>query len=433
MEPLALTLGLAALLGLSSAVLEVKVAHTLVSVIQGKQAILPVWYTSTSVSVPFVTWHRERPGERFQILAFMYQTTKVEDPDLKQRLGFLFPMPFHNVSIVINNTKEIDSGQYMCTVNIPDDSSVNGRNIGLVNLTVLVPPSPPKCQIRGSALVGGNVTMSCKSAFGKPVPDYHWQRTEPSSQFFFAPAQDTEKGMLMLTNLTIEMSGVYFCNASSSAGHSNCTLTLEVHPPFNTAVVAGAVVGTLLGLGLIIFFTLQMFVYQKKKKEAQEEVANEIKEDAVAPKTLSWVKNSGTDGVFKNGTLSSMNTTQDQKPYQVHPASDTASITTAAGSMVGFKPPFTDPRNGTLTPTPSLSSQSLPLYFPPVVNGVQCHHANVPIHRNTLHRTNRAQPQAPQQQESPIPTSQGLTASTLNRMGAVPVMVPAQSQAGSLV
>ncbi|KAM3830457.1 endothelial cell-selective adhesion molecule [Vipera latastei] len=337
-------------------------------VIQGQQAILPVSYTSTSVSVPFVTWHRERPGERLQILAFMYDTTKVEDPDLKQRLGFFFRMPFHNVSLVINNTKEMDSGQYMCTVNVPDDN--------------------------------------------------------------------TKKGLLMLTNLTIEMSGVYLCNSSSLAGYSNCTLSLEVQPPFNTAVVAGAVVGTLIGLGLIIFFTLQMFIYRKKKKEAQEDVANEIKqvsEDAIAPKTLSWVKNSCTDGLSRNGTLSSMNTTRDQKLYPVRPPSDTASITTAAGSMVGFKGPFSDRRNGTLTPTPSLSSQSLPLYFPPVINGVQCHHANVPTHRNNLHRTNRAQPQAPQQQEPPAPTTQGLTASTLNRMGAVPVMVPAQSQAGSLV
>ncbi|KAG8141450.1 hypothetical protein E2320_007072, partial [Naja naja] len=395
-----------ALAGLSSAVLEVEVGQTSVTVIQGQQAILPVWYTSTSFSAPFVTWHRERPGERFQILAFMYETTKVEDPDLKQRLGFLFRVPFHNVSLVINNTREMDSGQYMCTVNVPDDSTVNGRNIGLVNLTVLVPPSPPKCQIRGSAQVGGNVTMSCKSAFGKPVPVYHWQRTEPSTQFFFAPTQDTKKGMLTLTNLTVDMSGLYLCNASSIAGHSNCTLNLEVHP----------------------------HVYlPKEKKEAQEDIANEIKEDAVAPKTLSWVKNSCTDGLSKNGTLSSMNTTRDQKPYPIRAPSDTASITTAAGSMVGFKAPFSDPRNGTLTPTPSLSSQSLPLYFPPVINGVQCHHASVPIHRNNLHRTNRAQPQAPQQQEPPVPTAQGLTASTLNRMGAVPVMVPAQSQAGSLV
>ncbi|ETE66767.1 hypothetical protein L345_07459, partial [Ophiophagus hannah] len=46
----------------------VQVGQTSVTVIQGQQAILPVWYTSTSFSVPFVTWHRERPGERFQVL-----------------------------------------------------------------------------------------------------------------------------------------------------------------------------------------------------------------------------------------------------------------------------------------------------------------------------------------------------------------------------
>uniref|UniRef100_A0A8D2IPV0 Endothelial cell adhesion molecule n=1 Tax=Varanus komodoensis TaxID=61221 RepID=A0A8D2IPV0_VARKO len=417
--------------GFSSAVLQVEVARSSVVVIQGQQAILPVWYTTHSHSVPYLTWHFARLGSsnHVQIMAYMSGTTQVSDQNLKGRLGFLYSMPSHNVSLAINNTKETDAGQYMCTVNIPDDSM--GRNIGLVNLTVHVPPSPPKCQVQGSPLVGGNITMTCRSALGKPSPMYHWQRTGPSSEFFFPPAQDFVKGTLRLTNLTTGMSGTYFCNATSKAGYSNCTITLEVNPPFNAAVVAGAVVGTLIGIGLVILFALQMLVYRKKKKDSQEEMANEIKEDAVAPKTLSWAKGPASDAVSKNGTLSSMNTTQDHKLYLAKPASDTASITTATGSTVGFKPPFNNPRSGTLTPTPSLSSQSLPLYFPPVVNGVYCHHANVPAHRNTLHRTNGAQPQAPRQPDPPAP--QGLTSSTLARMGAVPVMVPAQSQAGSLV
>lgn len=45
----------------------------------------------------------------------------------------------------------------------------------------------------------------------------------------------------------------------------------------NAAVVAGAVAGTLIGLGLIILFPLQMLAYRRRKKEAQEEMANEIK------------------------------------------------------------------------------------------------------------------------------------------------------------
>uniref|UniRef100_A0ABM5EP72 Endothelial cell-selective adhesion molecule n=1 Tax=Pogona vitticeps TaxID=103695 RepID=A0ABM5EP72_9SAUR len=433
MEALARALGLAALLGLSSAVLEVEVAHSSVVVIEGHRATLPVAYTTHSNGEPYVTWHLQRPGSPhpFQIVVYMSGTTRVEDSDLKRRLDFLYHMPSHNVSLAINNTKETDSGQYMCTVNVAGESTKLGKNTGLVNLTVLVPPSPPKCQINGSPHVGDNITLTCGSVVGKPAPKYWWQKTSPNPQVFHAPLQDEDKGILKLPNLTTEMSGLYVCKAFSSAGYSNCTITLAVNRPINAAVVAGAVAGTLIGLCLIVLFPLQMLAYRRRKKEAQEEMANEIKEDAVAPKTLSWAKSPGSDAVSKNGTLSSMNTTRDHKFYASKPASDTASITTATGSTVGFKPPFNNPRSGTLTPTPSLSSQSLPLYFPPMANGVHCHHANMPSHRNTLQRTNRAQPQAPRQQESAAP--QGLTSSTLNRMGAVPVMVPAQSQAGSLV
>uniref|UniRef100_A0A8C0ITF9 Endothelial cell adhesion molecule n=1 Tax=Chelonoidis abingdonii TaxID=106734 RepID=A0A8C0ITF9_CHEAB len=279
----------------------------------------------------------------FQILTYMDGTVKVQETYLKNRTGFVYPMPFFNISIAINNTQEMDSGEYMCTVNILDEDTINGKNIGLINLTVLVPPSPPMCQIHGKPYLGGNVTMSCKSSFSKPSPKYTWQRTAPNTQVFFAPAQGRNP-----------------------------------HP--DAAMIAGAVVGSLVGVGLIILFVLQMFVYRKKKKDTQEELANEIKEDAVAPKTPSWGKSSGSDIVSKNGTLSSVHTARDPKLY---------------------------PSNRTLTPTPSLSSQSLPLYFPPGMNG--SHYPSTPT----------------------VP--QGLTTSTLTRMGAVPVMVPAQSQAGSLV
>uniref|UniRef100_A0ACB8EY03 Uncharacterized protein n=1 Tax=Sphaerodactylus townsendi TaxID=933632 RepID=A0ACB8EY03_9SAUR len=327
------------------------------------------------------------------VLTYIDGKSKVDESYFKHRVGFLYPMPSSNISIAINNTQEDDSGQYMCTVNLGDESSTDGRNIGLVNLTVLVPPSSPTCKIQGTPHVGGNVTMSCKSSSGKPSPMYHWRRTNPTFQVFFSPMQDLSKGTLTLMNLTTDMSGTYICNASNLAGYSNCTITLEVNPAFNAAVVAGAVVGALIGLGLILLFALQMFVYRRKKKDVQEEIANEIKEDAVAPKTLSWAKSPGSDIVSKNGTLSSMSTTQDHKLYASKPPSDTASVTTTTGSMMGYKPPYTNPRGGTLTPTPSLSSQSLPLYFPPTVNGIHCHHANVPVHRNAQHRTNGAQPQ----------------------------------------
>ncbi|XP_067419364.1 endothelial cell-selective adhesion molecule [Emydura macquarii macquarii] len=427
MEALPLALGLAALLGLSSALLEVHVGQASVSTIQGQTAVLPIWYSSISQKSPYVLWVLERPGaSRLQILTYMDGIVKVQETN---RTGFVYPMPYFNISISINNTQETDSGEYMCTVNIVDEDTISGKNIGLINLTVLVPPSPPTCQIHGTPYIGGNVTMSCKSSFSKPTPKYSWQRTTPSTQVFFAPAQDLTRGTLMLTNLSTGMSGTYVCTAANIAGNSKCNITLEVKSPVSAAVIAGAVVGSLIGVGLIILFVLQLFVYRNKKKDKQEETANEIKEDAVAPKTLSWAKGSGSDIVSKNGTLSSVNTNRDHRLYPAKPASDTASITTAAGSTVGYKPPYGNPRSRTLTPTPSLSSQSLPLYFPPALNGNH-YPSVVPSNRTTLHRTNGAQPQAPRQ-ESAVPP--GITTSTLTRMGAVPVMVPAQSQAGSLV
>ncbi|XP_026513663.1 endothelial cell-selective adhesion molecule [Terrapene carolina triunguis] len=373
MEPLPLALGLAALLGLSSALLEVNVGQASISTIQGQRVVLPIWYTSISQSRPYVSWVLERPGaNRLQILTYMDGTVKVQETYLKNRTGFVYPMPFFNISIAINNTQEMDSGEYMCTVNIVDEDTINGKNIGLINLTVLVPPSPPTCQIHGKPYLGGNVTMSCKSSFSKPSPKYSWQRTAPNTQVFFAPAQGVRP-----------------------AGNVN---TPRPCPP---SLAPGT-------------DSISAFLFR---------------EDAVAPKTPSWGKSSSSDIVSKNGTLSSVHTTRDHKLYPSKPASDTASITTAAGSTVGYKPPHSHPRSRTLTPTPSLSSQSLPLYFPPGMNGGH-YPSTVPSNRSTLHRTNGAQPQAPRQ-EPTVP--QGLTTSTLTRMGAVPVMVPAQSQAGSLV
>ncbi|KYO35804.1 endothelial cell-selective adhesion molecule [Alligator mississippiensis] len=416
--------------GLSSALLEMHVGNVSVSSVRGQQVVLPVWYKSSSQKKPYILWVFERPGaSRLQILTYINGIIKVEDTSLKHRIGFVHPVPHFNVSIFINNTQEVDSGQYVCTVNVEDDSAIDGKNIGLLNLTVLVPPSAPTCQIHGSPYVGGNITMSCKSPYGKPIPKYRWERTAPTAQHFIEPFQDPISGNLMLKNLSREMSGTYVCTAKNNAGISKCNITLEVNSYNNAAVIAGAVVGCLIGIGLITVCILQFFVCRKKKKNTQEEMANEIKEDAVAPKTLSWAKGSGSDTVSKNGTLSSVNTTRDHKLYMSKPVSDTASIITAAGSTVGYKPQYTTLRSGTLTPTPSLSSQSLPLYFPPVMNGN--HYQNtVPSNRNALHRTNGPQLQPPQQ-EPAVP--QGLTTSTLARMGAVPVMVPAQSHAGSLV
>ncbi|NXN29931.1 ESAM protein, partial [Nycticryphes semicollaris] len=164
-----------------------------------------------------------------QILTYLDGVVKVEESELKPRVGFLYPILTHNISVFINATRERDSGQYMCTVNVVDDVTSTGKNIGVINLTVLVPPATPACQLHGNPTVGANVTLSCSSEKGKPSPTYQWQRTAPTLQVFFPPAQGkVARGTLKLTNLSLEMSGLYVCVVENRAGSAECSIVLEV-------------------------------------------------------------------------------------------------------------------------------------------------------------------------------------------------------------
>ncbi|NXL92308.1 ESAM protein, partial [Alectura lathami] len=163
-----------------------------------------------------------------QILTYMNGKVKVEETELQSRVGFLYPVLTHNISLVINATRECDSGQYMCTVNVMDDVASMGKNVAVINLTVLVPPATPTCRLKGSPTVGANVTLSCASKKGKPSPAYQWQRTAPTTQVFFPPAQDQARGTLKLVNLSLDMSGLYVCTAENQAGSAECSIILEV-------------------------------------------------------------------------------------------------------------------------------------------------------------------------------------------------------------
>ncbi|KFU85525.1 Endothelial cell-selective adhesion molecule, partial [Chaetura pelagica] len=163
-----------------------------------------------------------------QILSYLDGVVKVEETELKPRLGFLYPVLTHNISLFINATRERDSGQYMCTVNVVDDVTSTGKNVGIINLTVLVPPALPTCRLQGHPAVGTNVTLSCSSEKGKPQPNYQWHRTAPTMQVFFPPAQDSNKGTLKLTNLSLDMAGLYVCKAENPAGSAECSILLEV-------------------------------------------------------------------------------------------------------------------------------------------------------------------------------------------------------------
>uniref|UniRef100_A0A8C3VIM3 Endothelial cell adhesion molecule n=1 Tax=Catagonus wagneri TaxID=51154 RepID=A0A8C3VIM3_9CETA len=379
-----LFLWLTALASPSRAQLELHVPAGLskLQAIEGAEVVLPAWYTlqgevSSTKPKPWevltVMWFRKKGEGVNQVLSYISGSASN-----RTGVSLVHSMPSRNVSLRLQGLQEKDSGSYLCSVNVQDSQGTDrGHSTKTLELNVLVPPAPPSCGLRGVPRVGTNVTLSCQSPRSKPTAQYQWVRSPPSSQVFFAPVLDAIHGFLSLKNLSTSMSGVYICKAHNEVGSAQCNVTLEVSTGPGATVVAGAVVGTLVGLGLLSGLVL---LYHRRVK-ALEEPANDIKEDAIAPRTLPWPK--GSDTISKNGTLSSVT------------------------SARALRPPQGPPRLGALTPTSSLSSQVLP--------------------SPRLPRTDGAHPQ-------PIsPSPGGVSSSALSRMGAVPVMVPAQSQAGSLV
>ncbi|XP_069804798.1 endothelial cell-selective adhesion molecule isoform X2 [Dendropsophus ebraccatus] len=414
-------------LELSLALLEVNVEQKSVTAIEGQNITLPVWYSSSSQEKPYITWYIQRAQqEQTQILKYMDGDIDVAE-GFHGRLNFVHKMPARNISIVINRTQATDSGQYRCYVNVRNDATVGSSNIGVIDVSILVPPSKPTCQLHGDPYIGANVTLSCRSSSGHPVPMYTWIKKATVNLFYFPPVHDAAKGTLTLTNLTSDNTGMYVCTSRNIAGVSECNITMEVKAASRTAIIVGAVVGTIVGLCCLVILALVMiYLYRRATKSVQEETENDIKEDAPAPKTLPWPKGNDSSLAYKNGTLSSMSSNRDHKPYPPKSPSDTTSINTATGSNLGYRPPYVNGR--VTTPTPSMSSQSLPTYMAPT-NGTY-YSTSVPTNRGTLQKTNGVEPQPPRK-EITIPS--GVTPSNLVRMGAVPVMVPAQSQAGSLV
>ncbi|XP_003514774.1 endothelial cell-selective adhesion molecule [Cricetulus griseus] len=362
--------------------MEVSTGFNKLEAVEGEEVVLPAWYTlpreessSQPWEVPLLFWYLEHEGKDLkQVLSYINGVVS-SNP----RVSLVHSVSTRNVSLRLEALQEEDSGTYRCSVNVQDDGSTTMyHGSKSIELKVLVPPAPPSCSFQGVPYVGTNVTLNCKSPRSKPTAQYQWEKLAPSPQVFFGPALDAIRGSLKLTNLSTSMSGVYVCKAQNRVGFTRCNVTLEVMTGSKAAVVAGAVVGTLVGLVLLAGLVL---LYQRRNKTL-EELANDIKEDAIAPRTLPWTK--GSDTISKNGTLSSVTSARALRPPKAVP-----------------------PRPGTFTPTPSVSSQALS--------------------SPRLPRTDGPPPQ-------PVSLAPGgVSSSSLSRMGAVPVMVPAQSQAGSLV
>ncbi|KAK6317293.1 hypothetical protein J4Q44_G00126930 [Coregonus suidteri] len=418
---------------------QIQTPQRIMEVIEGQKVVLQAWYSpSFSISKNTVLWNFVA-NNSLLIISYTPDSISLGSPQFGERVGFTATMPSANLSLYINNTQESDSGRYFCQVIIPGAHGLTGE----LTLNVIVPPAVPECSLSGKPVLKGNVTLSCKSKSGKPIPMYKWHKTSPTSEVFFSPMLNEKTGTLKLSNLSSNMSGKYMCSASNTAGTERCYINLEVITSTNTGMIAGATVGSVLGLIFIILFLVCLL---RRRRDSEDDLANDIKEDAQAPSRVSWAKSggSGSDVVSKSGTLSSITTTnrphQREPPsqhhlqqYPQHPPSDTASIITATGSVSGYR---LGTRHGASTPTHGHALPGYGFNTTTILPRGQPANSAAPSANGsprTQHPQTYTQPQAvpPAPRPPPLPTA--VTASNISRMGGVPIMVPAQNQAGSLV
>ncbi|XP_058268901.1 V-set and immunoglobulin domain-containing protein 2-like isoform X1 [Hemibagrus wyckioides] len=232
----------------------------------GSSAELSCSY-STQVSQGFtLEWRYAAPGtpavEAKRILYFngrLYWVDSWED-----RMSLVQNPPVSGVaSVTIHSVQPSESGLYICDITNPNDWSGSGQ--GLINLTVLVAPSVPVCELTGHTYVGDDVTLTCHSSQGVPTPIYSWSREQDTAPLPpHSVVADQRTGSLLLSNLSTVFTGTYTCKASNDLGEAACSIAVKVAHGSSAALVAGVLMGLFLLVLLVAAAAVYFFFCYKK-------------------------------------------------------------------------------------------------------------------------------------------------------------------------
>ncbi|XP_034096444.1 F11 receptor, tandem duplicate 1 [Gymnodraco acuticeps] len=173
----------------------------------------------------------------------------------------------------INKVTRKDNGVYDCEVSAGEGQFGEVR----VQLTVMVPPSPPMCRIPSSVTTGKVAMLTCHDGDGSPPPTYKWYKdkilmpADPSKIAGFRNATyklSAVSGNLEYPAVTKMDSGQYYCEAVNDAGPpQRCKgLHMEVRDVNTGGIVAGVIVALLLLLllGLGIWYAHKKGYFPKK-------------------------------------------------------------------------------------------------------------------------------------------------------------------------
>ncbi|XP_034080661.1 immunoglobulin superfamily member 11 isoform X1 [Gymnodraco acuticeps] len=444
--------------------LDVTVAQSSIQVARGQAAVLPCSFTTSAalnnLNIIWMVTPLSNANQPEQVIIYQGGQVFSLANHLIGRVGFSATMPSTSASIFINNTQLSDTGTYQCLVNnLPDRG---GRNIGVIGLTVLVPPSVPACRIQGTLDVGNDIMLMCSSEEGIPTPSYSWEKLDTLPKLPHNAMQDQMQGSVTLRNISTSTSGLYQCTSSNAIGKSTCLLNLQViaPQPQSVGLIAGTIATGVLALiicGLLVAVTL--FYWKNKNKYDEEEIPNEIREDDLPPKRSSSAKAFHADASSsENDTLTSTNTYNSRYWHNPKPNYDTNSYTryngdtrqtfsTAAhGGHAHGQAQNAGHSHSTVVTAPGsapLSRHAQPNTATSFANGSH----TLPPPKTLVVTTNSApSPTAMVRSNGSVSLkpvvmsahgqhthSYAVSQATLERMGAVPVMVPAQNRAGSLV
>ncbi|XP_068000550.1 coxsackievirus and adenovirus receptor isoform X2 [Melanerpes formicivorus] len=256
---------------------------------QGEKVTLPCTFeTSEEDQGPLdIEWVLiPADSQKKEQIIIMYDVDRIYDnyyPPLDGRMQFTKSDPRSgDGSLDILNLKAADTGTYQCRV-----KKAPGVQSQKMQLTVLVKPARTKCSIEGSQEIGKDVTLKCTSQEGSPLLSYDWSRVSGTRDLPTTSTQNKNTGELLLKNASKEYSGTYHCVASNRVGTDECSVELNVTPPINTAgIIAGAIIGTLLGLSVLAFLVFCCCKKHREKKY-EKEVHHDIREDVPPPKSRS--------------------------------------------------------------------------------------------------------------------------------------------------
>ncbi|XP_008330505.1 coxsackievirus and adenovirus receptor homolog [Cynoglossus semilaevis] len=239
-----------------------------------------------------------------------------------------------------------------------------------MQLSVMVRPSKPRCYTEGSTEEGKDFSLRCTSSEGTNPMKYIWDRTTETKILPASAMMDSDQGILRVKNASTSVTGTYRCTAKNRVGTEECFLQVKVTAPVNTAnIIAGTITAILLIL-IILAIILFCCYRSHQRKKYEKEICNEIREDVPPPKSRVSTARSFTVG-SQRSSLGSMS------PSNLH--------------EYALKPQYDK--------IPTADEYERPSSHNPL----------------------------------PPPSGARMAGPNLSRMGAIPVMVPAQNRDGSIV